>query len=151
MIASLFHKSVLLSIFDFMLINIHLNYSIDSGIKAVYHYKKSFESFEITKGGKMLSSGIVIIAINLAGRGTDIKIGPDLEKKGGLHVIFEYLPNNIRVEQRAFVRSARMGQNGSGRLIFVNPSSDPDPSLMHLKRDRDVNELLRISEIKIYY
>ena len=39
-----------------------------------------------------LKAGQVIIATNIAGRGTDLKIQEDVKKRGGLHVIVSYLP-----------------------------------------------------------
>jgi preprotein translocase subunit SecA len=39
-------------------------------------------------------SGSIIIATNVAGRGTDLKASDFLVRKGGLHVIITFVPEN---------------------------------------------------------
>jgi hypothetical protein len=60
----------------------------------------------------------IIIATNIAGRGTSFKTSVDLEAKGGLHVFVTFLPVNQRVEDQAFGRTARQGKSGTAQLII---------------------------------
>ena len=86
----------------------------------VHTYTRDYEEFDIAQGTKALGKGQIIIATNLAGRGTDIKIREELRQANGLHVCLTYLPNNIRIEQQAFGRAARSGDKGSGQLIIMD-------------------------------
>ena len=88
--------------------------------KDVHIYTRDYEEFDIAQGTKALGKGQIIIATNLAGRGTDIKIREELRQANGLHVCLTYLPNNIRIEQQAFGRAARSGDKGSGQLIIMD-------------------------------
>lgn len=125
--------------------------------KHVHTYTRDYEEFdkgfEIVQGNKELGQGQIIIATNLAGRGTDIKITKGLKKAGGLHVCLTYLPNNIRIEQQAFGRAARSGDKGSGQLIIMDSKGQEysNSKVLDLKKERDTEELHRISDIKAYY
>ncbi|XP_071316108.1 protein translocase subunit SecA-like [Trachinotus anak] len=66
---------------------------------------------------KELKAGDVIIATNLAGRGTDLKVSEHVKAAGGLFVVQTFLPKNARVEAQAFGRTARQGSPGSAQLI----------------------------------
>ena len=62
-----------------------------------------------------LEPGSIIIATNLAGRGTDIPISDEILKKGGMHVCLTFLPVNTRVQEKAF---GRKGQPGTWQLVL---------------------------------
>ncbi|XP_026011145.1 uncharacterized protein LOC113014069 [Astatotilapia calliptera] len=81
---------------------------------------------------KELKAGEVIIATNLAGRGTDLQITEEVKRAGGLFVVQTFLPENARVEAQAFGRSARQGAPGSAQLI-ISSSHLSDPIKMYQK------------------
>ena len=91
--------------------------------------------------------GQLIIATNLAGRGTDIKLMSKVKQNGGLHVCLSYLPPNVRVELQAYGRCARSGDPGSCRMIFYNKEGD----LSYAIRKRNSFEAHRVSEIEADY
>ncbi len=62
--------------------------------------------------------GKVTIATNMAGRGTDIKLGADLDGSGGLHVIVTERHNSARIDRQLVGRSARQGDPGSARVYM---------------------------------
>jgi len=55
----------------------------------------------------------VTIATNMAGRGTDIKLGPGAAERGGLHVIVCEPHASSRIDRQLMGRSARQGDPGS--------------------------------------
>lgn len=57
--------------------------------------------------------GAVTIATNMAGRGTDIPLGPGVAELGGLHVIVCEPHESARVDRQLIGRSARQGDPGS--------------------------------------
>ena len=66
---------------------------------------------------KKLEAGNVIIATNLAGRGTDFAVSDQVNEAGGLFVLQTFLTPNGRVEQQAFGRTARQGSPGCAQLV----------------------------------
>jgi preprotein translocase subunit SecA len=61
--------------------------------------------------------GRVTVATNMAGRGTDIRLDPGIEAKGGLHVILSEYHDSRRVDRQLFGRCARQGDRGSCQAI----------------------------------
>jgi len=59
--------------------------------------------------------GRITIATNMAGRGTDIELAPDVAANGGLHVIATELHASPRIDRQLFGRGARQGDPGSAR------------------------------------
>ena len=62
-------------------------------------------------------SGAVTIATNMAGRGTDIKLGPGVREAGGLHVIGTERHESRRIDNQLRGRSGRQGDPGSSRFF----------------------------------
>ncbi|CAF4173007.1 unnamed protein product, partial [Rotaria sordida] len=69
------------------------------------------------KNIEIINPGEIIIATNLAGRGTHIKTD-EIEEYGGLHVILTFLPSNQRVEEQALGRTSRQGKRGTSQKIL---------------------------------
>jgi preprotein translocase subunit SecA len=63
--------------------------------------------------------GAITVATNMAGRGTDIKIPPEVEELGGLHVIACEFHRSARIDRQLWGRSARQGDRGSA-AAFVS-------------------------------
>jgi preprotein translocase subunit SecA len=53
----------------------------------------------------------------MAGRGTDILLGPGVVERGGLHVILTEFHDSARVDRQLFGRAARQGDPGSGEAL----------------------------------
>jgi preprotein translocase subunit SecA len=60
----------------------------------------------------------ITIATNMAGRGTDIILGPGVAQLGGLHVIASECHESRRIDRQLFGRSARQGDYGSARAFI---------------------------------
>lgn len=60
----------------------------------------------------------ITIATNMAGRGTDIKLGPGVSEIGGLHVIATERHESKRIDRQLFGRCARQGNPGSAQAFI---------------------------------
>ena len=80
-------------------------------LNAVQHDR---EAAIIAEAGQ---AGRVTIATNMAGRGTDIKLPPGVEERGGLLVIATEAHESGRVDRQLFGRSARQGEPGRAQMI----------------------------------
>ncbi|RIV45306.1 preprotein translocase subunit SecA [Flagellimonas pelagia] len=67
----------------------------------------------VAEAGK---SGVVTIATNMAGRGTDIKLTPDVKEAGGLAIIGTERHDSRRVDRQLRGRSGRQGDPGSSQF-----------------------------------
>ncbi|OGR17238.1 MAG: preprotein translocase subunit SecA [Desulfobacterales bacterium GWB2_56_26] len=62
--------------------------------------------------------GKVTIATNMAGRGTDIKLGPGVVDVGGLHILGTSRHESRRIDNQLRGRSGRQGDPGSSRFYL---------------------------------
>ncbi|MEN8141107.1 MAG: preprotein translocase subunit SecA [Thermodesulfobacteriota bacterium] len=77
------------------------------------HHEKEAEI--ITDAGQ---SGKVTIATNMAGRGTDIKLGEGVIEAGGLHILGTGRHESRRIDNQLRGRSGRQGDPGSSRFYL---------------------------------
>jgi preprotein translocase subunit SecA len=61
--------------------------------------------------------GTVTVATNMAGRGTDIKLGPGVAENGGLHVIGTERHEAERIDRQLQGRAGRQGDPGSAQFV----------------------------------
>ncbi|MBX0318219.1 preprotein translocase subunit SecA [Shouchella clausii] len=62
--------------------------------------------------------GAVTIATNMAGRGTDIKLGPGVKELGGLHVLGTERHESRRIDNQLRGRAGRQGDVGSSQFYL---------------------------------
>lgn len=92
-----------------------------------------------------IQCGSIILSTNLSGRGTDIKISGLLDKNKGLHVILTFVPTSKRIEDQAFGRAGRKGENGSGRFILY--SKKPFEQLIEERDNRENKDFTFLVEV----
>ena len=68
------------------------------------------EAEVIAKAGQR---GSITVATNMAGRGTDIRLGPEVAEIGGLHVLATERHDARRIDRQLFGRGGRQGDPGS--------------------------------------
>ena len=67
--------------------------------------------------------GAITIATNMAGRGTDIKLGPGVVEKGGLHIIGTERHEARRIDRQLRGRAGRQGDPGSS-VFYLSLEDD---------------------------
>jgi preprotein translocase subunit SecA len=90
---------------------------IHSVLNAKYHQQ---EAEIVSRAGQR---GAVTIATNMAGRGTDIKLGSGVAEAGGLHVIGTERHEARRIDRQLRGRCARQGDPGSSHF-FISLEDD---------------------------
>lgn len=86
-------------------------------LNAKYHQR---EAEIVAEAGK---AGAVTIATNMAGRGTDIKLGEGVKEAGGLAIIGTERHDSRRVDRQLRGRAGRQGDPGSS-TFFVSLEDD---------------------------
>ncbi len=81
-------------------------------LNAKYHQQEA----EIVAGAGQ--RGAVTIATNMAGRGTDIKLGSGVPDLGGLHILGTERHESRRIDRQLRGRSGRQGDPGSSRFYL---------------------------------
>src|SRR5204863_4322716 len=85
---------------------------IHSVLNAKYHEQ---EAEIVARAGQR---GAVTIATNMAGRGTDIKLGAGVADLGGLHVLATERHESRRIDRQLRGRAGRQGDPGSSRFYL---------------------------------
>lgn len=106
-------------------------------LNAKYHQKEA----EIVAQAGM--QGAVTIATNMAGRGTDIKLGPGVAELGGLAVIGSERHEARRIDNQLRGRAGRQGDPGSS-LFFVSLEDD----LMRLFNSERLAKMMDFFKVK---
>jgi ankyrin repeat protein/preprotein translocase subunit SecA len=116
------------------------------------HYARD-KIFAYTGKGKFVKNkvypGEIIIATNIAGRGTDLTPSELVEHHGGLHVCITFLPENYRVELQNAGRTARKGSKGTTQLILHQPEATTIEALRQQRDEKEAKDLQKaIDEVE---
>ena len=82
-------------------------------LNAKLHHK---EADIVAEAGQ---SKTVTIATNMAGRGTDIKLSPEVRNAGGLAIIGTERHDSRRVDRQLRGRAGRQGDPGSSQFLSL--------------------------------
>ena len=88
--------------------------------------------------------GAVTIATNMAGRGTDIVLGPGVAEGGGLHIVGTERHESRRIDNQLRGRAGRQGDPGSSRFFLAL-----DDDLMRIfggERIKGMMNMLRVAD-----
>ncbi|MCC8399062.1 MAG: hypothetical protein LN563_00505, partial [Rickettsia endosymbiont of Platyusa sonomae] len=120
----------------------------------IINYSRSEKTLYNSDIEQLARSNTIIVATNLAGRGTDIKTSSEVEANGGLHVISTFIAKNARDEAQVKGRTARQGNSGSYQIIACVLDYDnyqafegvSDEEIINIKKQqRDRQESQKIS------
>jgi preprotein translocase subunit SecA len=89
----------------------------------VLNAKPEYAAREADIVAKAGQAGTVTIATNMAGRGTDIVLGPGIADRGGLHIVGTERHEARRIDNQLRGRAGRQGDPGSSRF-FVSFEDD---------------------------
>lgn len=92
--------------------------------------------------------GMVTVSTGMAGRGTDIRLGPGVRELGGLAVIGVGRMANVRLERQARGRAGRQGDPGSSQF-FVSLEDDTASGVGEKILEKYVEKDRRISKRKL--
>ncbi|SDH26776.1 preprotein translocase subunit SecA [Pseudobutyrivibrio sp. 49] len=111
---------------------------------SVLNANNAFWEAEIIKeAGQM---GAMTVATSMAGRGTDIKLGPGVKELGGLAVIGVGRMLNIRDERQARGRAGRQGDPGYSRFLvsleddIVEKGTDPEKLKKYIDGSKRISD-----------
>ncbi len=79
---------------------------------------KAGQQQEVSRGKKTQIVGNVTISTNMAGRGTDIRLGEGVPALGGLHVVGTERHESRRIDNQLRGRCGRQGDPGSSRFFL---------------------------------
>ncbi|TMC30220.1 MAG: preprotein translocase subunit SecA [Chloroflexi bacterium] len=99
------------------------------------------EALIVAKAGQ---PGAVTIATNMAGRGTDIVLGPGVADGGGLHIVGTERHESRRIDNQLRGRAGRQGDPGSSRFFLAL-----DDDLMRIfggERIKSMMNMLRVAD-----
>ncbi len=91
--------------------------------------------------------GSITIATNMAGRGTDIPLGPGVEALGGLHVIAVERNEARRIDRQLYGRCARQGDPGSFESILCLEDDILRQNCPKYMRNMAVNAVRNLSPV----
>jgi preprotein translocase subunit SecA len=100
--------------------------------------------------------GKVTVATNMAGRGTDIKLGDGVAEKGGLHVIGTERHESLRIDRQLAGRCARQGDPGHAQFFVaiedeIFEAFGEKPAARLRKRYRDQGELTSAQKRRLVF
>lgn len=88
--------------------------SLDAPFQILNGLQNAEEAAIVSQAGH---PGAITIATNLAGRGTDIHLPPEVKAAGGLHVIVAECQASSRIDRQLIGRCGRQGDPGSAQMF----------------------------------